>query len=1307
MAITITIADGLSQDELTADFRIPVTVTDVTPDGPTSFTVDVLYDPAVIDITGATATGVTSGESLTVDTDFGSTGDTIRVTWSGSALSGSGTLFELNVDAVAIGNSTLVLETAEFDGGTITTTSEDGDIDIISRTPSFQYTGVDGTYNETGTGSTPSFTYTAIDGFTVLTDFFDTYDDGDEPTNNWTNQWGGTLPSAEWDDEKLGGKVLQYDEAGTAERLFSLDSITSEADVEIVVGFEYENVVQAGNRIYARGGGTSSTKDGYGVYLDPTEIGLFKYDNNSPTIITTAAVALSNNVNYICRFRVSGTDIKAKVWVQGEAEPAWQVTTTDSALTTGLVGLGISDQLSNVKYDYFRVGVDVPEETVPLPFDEVALRTYTDFSEATALEDWYVIAAAADESMTIEDDGTAAGGKVLRLERTVANTDSSVYNYAPAQHQNDQDMFIRWKSSTVSAGMQPTFWLHADPEPGNFNGYYLEFLDGGTIRIIEVTDNSFSTIVTGTFARTADTWYRTRFRAVDGVIRARIWADTDDEPTTWNLSVADTTRTGGGMSVGMFFPSADTGSLDFDILSIGSFNNCGLEVPESSLPDKGLILTSANDDSFRVCDEDGNNFHTIGFVDSQGIRAAAFDPVNEKFYITGETGDRLFVFDRYGKYPRVYNDAVLVSKDGIWGVSVNQGANEVYYQSNVLDDLFKADLDDGGNESTLKADAGTQHTGVFYDDVDDKVYYSGNGSHRRLSPDGTGDEEMIAQTDAIDVVADGTYFWFTASGQTDVKRRDVATKGNEITLYSDLSDPQGLALDKAGLKVYAADAGTDVIRKSDYDGSNPSDIITSFDNTRALEFYNFTITYGVGTTGSFSYDGVDGFGQLSAVPADTPDFSYDGVDGSATFGEYAAPAEVPSYTYEGVAATSNIVSGFANPNVSYQYQGVDGVGILSDVSVTFQSPIQEREYTQFTFDVNVTDLTGLNVTSFECVIAYDSTKLSAISANPAGITSGKSLTVNVSTPGEISVAFADVSALSGSGVLFEVEVLALDITPPDEVTPITWTSFSFNEGTPSDQTTDGNVQILENPGVTPSFSYVGVDSNLDIVGVTASFSYQGVDGNPGSNATLGYALPTPPVVYSVPDPSFVIGNIIGIADTPSYTYDAQDGTVTVPSLTGVADTPSIVYTVITPSGITVGVGTTPSITYVAQNATEETFGTPTHVKVESFNAYSAHVYIRPKMFDGLIHKDETVEFQAILRDSDDQLVTLPSFTYFFVRLPDGTVEGPFQASVGSTGHYTYDYVPTKNGVYWVRFADPSSDVIEEKRFAVVESRVRL
>ena len=106
--------------------------------------------------------------------------------------------------------------------------------------------------------------------------------------------------------------------------------------------------------------------------------------------------------------------------------------------------------------------------------------------------------------------------------------------------------------------------------------------------------------------------------------------------------------------------------------------------------------------------------------------------------------------------------------------------------------------------------------------------------------------------------------------------------------------------------------------------------------------------------------------------------------------------------------------------------------------------------------INVGDLTGQEVKSFEFTIAYDPTIVEITGVSNAGtMTASVAPIVNTTTSGEVSIAWADAFPLTGSGVLVNLEASFIQ----EGSSPLDFNSFRFNEGTPASSTTNGTITV--------------------------------------------------------------------------------------------------------------------------------------------------------------------------------------------------------------------------------------------------------
>ena len=154
--------------------------------------------------------------------------------------------------------------------------------------------------------------------------------------------------------------VLSCD-AGTVFEALTWDDINSDADrddVEIVGQFKPRSAT--GTRTFVfRLSGTNGT--GYAIRLRTTNFTAYRFSAGTMTSIAdVTSLSLSSSSWYWVRFRINGSSVKARYWLDGDTEPGtWDVDTTDSTYSTaGQVGVlaGSGSQIQD--WRYFGVGTN-------------------------------------------------------------------------------------------------------------------------------------------------------------------------------------------------------------------------------------------------------------------------------------------------------------------------------------------------------------------------------------------------------------------------------------------------------------------------------------------------------------------------------------------------------------------------------------------------------------------------------------------------------------------------------------------------------------------------------------------------------------------------------------------------------------------------------------------------------------------------------------------------------------------------------------------------------------------------------------
>jgi len=109
-----------------------------------------------------------------------------------------------------------------------------------------------------------------------------------------------------------------------------------------------------------------------------------------------------------------------------------------------------------------------------------------------------------------------------------------------------------------------------------------------------------------------------------------------------------------------------------------------------------------------------------------------------------------------------------------------------------------------------------------------------------------------------------------------------------------------------------------------------------------------------------------------------------------------------------------------------------------------------------TIPVQVGNLTGEEIFSFEFTVRYNADTLSVVGIETSGtIASGINAAVNTDGTGKVSVSAAAMEALSGSGTL-----VRLIVRPKGTGrSPLVWEKFQFNEGSPGANLSGGAITV--------------------------------------------------------------------------------------------------------------------------------------------------------------------------------------------------------------------------------------------------------
>lgn len=155
--------------------------------------------------------------------------------------------------------------------------------------------------------------------------------------------------------------------------------------------------------------------------------------------------------------------------------------------------------------------------------------------------------------------------------------------------------------------------------------------------------------------------------------------------------------------------------------------------------------------------------------------------------------------------------------------------------------------------------------------------------------------------------------------------------------------------------------------------------------------------------------------------------------------------------------------------------GIDDIEVtatpLGTVAVSVATNLTGRTGSPLTVPVNVGDVSGLGIISYDFTVTFDPDVMTASAVNfdsDSTLSEGYAITTNPSAPGTLIVSGFGTSELTGSGVLLNLKFDLVGDAP--SCTPVSFSSFEFNEGDPPAQTAAGQVCII-NGAISGTITY--------------------------------------------------------------------------------------------------------------------------------------------------------------------------------------------------------------------------------------------
>lgn len=254
-------------------------------------------------------------------------------------------------------------------------------------------------------------------------------------------------------------------------------------------------------------------------------------------------------------------------------------------------------------------------------------------------------------------------------------------------------------------------------------------------------------------------------------------------------------------------------------------------------PARGEVLfyfADEDTDSIRRANLDGSNVTTVvsGLVAPRGVFV---DSVNEKLYWTdGHSVPRVI---QRSDLDGANIETIFSTASGTLNtIDLDVSSGKIYFGNSIDRTVSRVNVD-GTNIEVLATN--TDAVGIAVDSMAGKVYWTGGDKTRRANLDGSAVEDLLnfgARDLALDVTNGRMYIG--GNGQR-IQRSDLDGASLETILTTTGISQMGVDFDNG--KIYWSDLTLDKIFRSNLDGSDPEDVITSgLSLPRDIAFFHTT-----------------------------------------------------------------------------------------------------------------------------------------------------------------------------------------------------------------------------------------------------------------------------------------------------------------------------------------------------------------------------------------------------------------------------------------------------------------------------------
>lgn len=265
---------------------------------------------------------------------------------------------------------------------------------------------------------------------------------------------------------------------------------------------------------------------------------------------------------------------------------------------------------------------------------------------------------------------------------------------------------------------------------------------------------------------------------------------------------------------------------------VAAISTIAMVAPALSAPPNVIYWTDATQQTINRAGLDGasqTNIINSGLSFPEGI---AVDEANNKMYWV-DVG--LNSIKRANLYGAGIEDLVTTGLSSPEDIELDVAHGKMYWVDGDTNRVQRANLNGTGVETLVSGL--NLPVGIALDLIHEKVYFSNrnSGNIQRANLDGTGLQTIVSGLNSLvfDVDLDvnaGKMYWCTSSetvAQIRIQRANLDGSSLETIYNSNSGLVVSLALDTTSGFVYSADPILDKIRRSNLDGTNVTDIVTS------------------------------------------------------------------------------------------------------------------------------------------------------------------------------------------------------------------------------------------------------------------------------------------------------------------------------------------------------------------------------------------------------------------------------------------------------------------------------------------------